>query len=79
MHRNILGVEIDIKLKKMYENFKERAKKVETKIFLSVSKTFLISQLGYLLSMLDCPKELIETMQLNKDKFVTRAKPSWIS
>ena len=75
----------------MDENFKERAKKIETKIFLwrkynlstignlSVSKTFLISQLGYLLSMLDCPKELLETMQTSIDKFVTRAKHSWIS
>ena len=73
----LLGVDIDNKLKKMDENFKERAKKIETKIILwrkynlstignlSVSKTFLISQLGYLLSMLDCPRELLETIQVN--------------
>ena len=55
----LLGVEIDNKLKKLDENFKERAKKIETNISLwrknnlstvgnlSISKTFLISQLGY--------------------------------
>ena len=86
-----MGVEIDNKLKKLDDNFKERAKKIETKIILwrkynlstignlSVSKTFLISQLGYLLSMLDCPKELLETIQVYINKFVTRAKHSWIS
>ena len=30
----LLGINIDNKLKKMDENFKERAKKIETKIFL---------------------------------------------
>ena len=64
----LLDVEIDNKLKKLDDNFKERAKKIKTKIILwrkynlstigsvSISKTFLMSQLGYLLSMLDCPK-----------------------
>ena len=75
----------------MDENVKERAKRIEIKIFLwrkynlstigdlSVSKTFVISQLGYILSMLDCPKEILETMHLSIDNFVTRAKHSWIS
>ena len=46
---------------------------------LSVSKTFINNQLGYLFSMLDCPKELHETMMLSLFKFVNRAKHSWIS
>ena len=80
----LLGVEIDNKLKKLDDNFKVRARKIEKKIILwrkynlstignlSISKTFLISQLGYLLSMLDCPKELLESMQEAINKFVTR-------
>ena len=77
----LLGVEIDNKLKKLDENFKEKAKKIEIKIILwrkynlstvgnlSFSKKFLISQLGYLLSKLDCPNELLETIQVSKNKF----------
>ena len=87
----LLGVEIDNKLKKLDENFKERAKKIETKIILwrkynlstvgnlSISKTFLISQLGYLLSMLECPVDLLESMQESINKFITRSNNSWIA
>ena len=87
----LLGVEIDNKLRKLDENFKVRARKIETKILLwrkynlstignlSISKTFLISQLGYLLSMLDCPKELLGSMQESINKFVTRTNTSWIA
>ena len=86
----LLGVEIDNKLKKLDENFKERAKKIETKIILwrkynlstvgnlSISKTFLISQLGYLLSMLECPVDLLESMQESINKFITRSNNSLI-
>ena len=45
---------------------------------LSISKTFLIRQLGYLLSMLDYSKEILETTQVSINKFVTRATNSWI-
>ena len=87
----LLGVEIDNKLKKLDENFKKRAKKIKTKIILwrkynlstvgnlSISKTFLISQLGYLLSMLECPVDLLESMQESINKFITRSNTSWIA
>ena len=63
----LLGVEIDNKLCNLSENFEIRKKKIRQKIAiwrklnlstignLIISKTFLISQLGYLLYMLDCP------------------------
>ena len=87
----ILLGEIDNKLKILDENFKERAKKIETNISLwrknnlstvgnlSISKTFLISQLGYLLSMLDCPGDLLESMQESSNKFITSSNTSWIA
>eukprot|EP00090_Calanus_glacialis_P035375 TRINITY_DN60407_c0_g1_i1.p1 TRINITY_DN60407_c0_g1~~TRINITY_DN60407_c0_g1_i1.p1 ORF type:complete len:167 (+),score=30.83 TRINITY_DN60407_c0_g1_i1:69-503(+) len=63
----LLGVNIDNKLRKLNENFEIRKKRIRQKIAiwrklnlstignLIISKTFLISQLGYLLSMMDCP------------------------
>ena len=39
---------------------------------LKISKTFLISQLGYLLSMMDCSEQLMNTMQDDIDKFIFR-------
>jgi hypothetical protein len=41
---------------------------------LIVSKTFLISQLGYLLSMMECPEALMKTMQEDIDKFIFRTR-----
>ena len=46
---------------------------------LIVAKTFLILQLGYLLSMLECPKELIKEIQNDIDSFILRSKSHWIS
>ena len=46
---------------------------------LIVSKTFLISQLGYLLSMMDCPENLITSMQEDIDRFIFRTgKNPWM-
>ena len=71
----LLGVEFDNELELMTENFEERKKKIRKKIAiwrklnlstvgnLIVAKTFLISQLGYLLSMLECPQELLKEIQ----------------
>jgi hypothetical protein len=87
----LLGVNIDNKLKKLSENFEERKKKIRKKIAiwqklnlfeignLIVSKTFLISQLGYLISMMDCPEELIKTMQEDINRFIFRTgkTPGW--
>ena len=65
----LLGVEIDNKLCNLSQNFELRKKKIRQKIAiwrklnlstignLIISKTFLISQLGYLLSMMDCPQK----------------------
>ena len=65
----LLGVEIDNKLCNLRENFEIRKKRIRQKIAiwrklnlstignLIISKTFLISQLGYLLSMMDCPRQ----------------------
>ena len=44
------------------------------------SKTFLISQLGYLLSMMECPDELMTEIQLDIDKFFFRTgKNPWMA
>ena len=87
----LLWVNIDNELKIIDDNFKIRARKIEKKIFLwrkfnistfdnlSIHKTFMISHLGYLLSMLACPVELLEEMQVNMDMFITRSKYSWVS
>ena len=58
----------------MDENFKERAKKIETKIFLW--RKYNLSTIG---NLSVSQKELLETMQTSIDKFVTRAKHSCIS
>ena len=72
-HSNYLGVVIDNKIKQLANNFEGRKKKIRIKIAiwrklnlseirnLIISKTFLISQLGYLLSMMKCPAELMAT------------------
>ena len=39
---------------------------------LTISKTFMISQPGYLLSMMECPEDLIRTMQEDILKFIFR-------
>ena len=87
----LLGVEFDNKLELMTENFETRKKKIRRKIAiwrklnlstvgnLIVAKTFLISQLGYLLSMLECPKELLKEIQNDFDSFILRSKSHWIS
>ena len=41
---------------------------------LTVAITFLISQLGYLLSMLECPKELLKEIQNDIDSFILRSR-----
>ena len=47
---------------------------------LIVSKTSLISQLGYLISMMDCPEELMKTMQEDIDRFIFRTgKNPWMA
>ena len=44
-----------------------------------VAKTFLISQLGYFLGMLECPKELLKEIQNDIDSFILRSKSHWVS
>ena len=80
----LLWVDLDNKLEKLGTNFEKRKKKIRIKIAiwpelnlseignLIVSKTFLISQLGYLLSMMECPAELMETIQTDIDRFIFR-------
>ena len=47
---------------------------------LIISKTFLISQLGYLLSMMECPDELTKAIQLDIDRFIFRTgKNPWMA
>ena len=47
---------------------------------LIISKTFIISQLGYLLSMMECPEALMKTMQDDIDKFIFRTgKNPWMA
>jgi hypothetical protein len=47
---------------------------------LIVSKNFLISQLGYLISMMDCPEALMKTMQEDLDRFIFRTgKNPWMA
>ena len=46
---------------------------------LIISKTFLISQLGYLLSMMDCPKEILAEIQKDIDAFILKTSNNWIS
>ena len=87
----LLGVDIDNQLLYLQDNFIKRQKKINQKIHLwrkynlstignlIISKTFLISQLGYLLSMMECDQETMKTMQKEIDKFVIRANHSWIS
>ena len=86
----LLGVIIDNKLKQLANNFEGRKKKIRIKIAiwrklnlseignLIISKTFLISQLGYLLSMMECPADLMATIQLDIDRFIFRTgKNPW--
>ena len=88
----LLGVNIDNKLKKLENNFIERMKKIRQKIAiwrklnlseignLIISKTFLISQLGYILSMLECPDHLMSTIQEDIDHFIFRTiKSLWMA
>jgi hypothetical protein len=88
----LLGVVIDNKLKQLANNFEGRKKKIRIKIAiwrklnlseignLIISKTFLISQLGYLLSMMECPAELMATIQLDIDRFIFRTgKNPWMA
>ena len=77
-------MDLDNKLCKLWKNFEERKKKIRKKIAiwrklnlseignLIISKTFMISQLGYLLSMMECPDELMEEIQTDIDRFIFR-------
>ena len=76
---------------KFDENFELRKKKIRQKIAiwlklnlstignLIISKTFLISQLWYLLSMMDCPKNLLSEIQTDIDAFILKTNNNWIS
>ena len=87
----LLGIDIDNKLKLMTENFEMRKRKICQKIAiwrtlnlslvgnLIVAKTFLISQLGYLLGMLECPKELLKEIRNDIDSFILRSRSHWVS
>ena len=80
-----------LQLLHLQENFIKRQKKINQKIHLwrkynlstignlIIYKTFLISQLGYLLSMMECDQEITKTIQKAIDKFVIRANHSWVS
>jgi hypothetical protein len=84
-------VNIDNKLSNLHENFEIRKNRIRQKIAiwrklnlstignLIIIKTFLISQLGYLLSMMDCPKEILTEIQTDIDAFILKTKSNWIS
>ena len=83
----LLGVEIDNKLCNLSENYEIKKKRILQKIAiwrklnlstignLIISKTFLISQLGYLLSMMDCPRNLCHQSEM---QLVQKAKPRFM-
>jgi hypothetical protein len=76
---------------KLNENFEIRKKSLRQKIAiwkklnlssigkLIISNTFLISQLGYLLSMMDCPKTTLNDIQKDIDAFILKTNSNWIS
>jgi hypothetical protein len=86
----LLGITIDNKLKKLSNNFVERHNRIKQKIViwrqlnlstlgnLIISKKFLISQLGYFLSVLEFSKAKTKEIQEDIDKFVFKGRP-WIS
>ena len=86
----LLGVDIDNKLNNLQSNFTTRLKKIRNLINqwsrfqlsvvgnITVSKTFLISQLGYLLSVMECDPLIQNEIQEAIDKFVFKGKP-WIA
>ena len=87
----LLGVNIDNKLSNLHENFEIRKNRIRQKIAiwrklnpstignLIISKTFLISQLGYLLSMMECSKKLMAEMQNDIDSFILKTSNHWIN
>ena len=44
-----------------------------------ISKTFLVSQLSYLLSVLECPEPILNRLQLNINKFILKSATPWIA
>ena len=87
----ILGFEIDNKLETLNENFTKKEKKINKLIYmwsklnlstignLIISKTFLISQLSYLLSVLDCPEPVLKRIQHKIDSFIMKSSKPWMS
>ena len=87
----LLGFNIDNKLETLNSNFVLKAKKI-TKLIamwrkynfstignLIISKTFLVSQLSYMLSVLECPPELLSKMQKSIDNFILKSANPWIA
>ena len=87
----ILGFDIDNELKELDNNFLKKEKKINRLIYmwsklnlttignLIISKTFLVSQLSYLLSVLECPEPILTRMQQNINKFILKAANPWIA
>ena len=57
-------------MKEIFEGFRNLS---------GLEKTFLISQLGYLLSMMECSKKLMTEMQTDIDSFILKTSSHWIS
>ena len=87
----LLGFKIDNKLETLDNNFESKEKKINQLIAmwrkynfstignLIISKTFLISQLSYMLSVLECPLTILARIQKNIDTFILKSSSPWIS
>ena len=87
----LLGFKIDNKLEDLDKNFESKETKINKLIAmwrkynfstignLIISKTFLISQLSYLLSVLDCPPAILDRIQKKIDTFILKSSSPWIS
>ena len=87
----LLGFTIDNKLETLNNNFVSKEAKINKLIAmwrkynfstignLIVSKTYLISQLSYVMSVLECPPTILARMQKNIDTFILKSSSPWIS
>ena len=84
----LLCIDIDNELKQLQQNFTTRIEKINKHINLwkrfnlsgniFISKTYLIFQLGYFLSVMRCEEKLMEEIQISIDRFVFKGNP-WIT
>ena len=87
----LLGFKIDNKLETLDKNFESKEKKINQLIALwrkfnfstignlIISKTFIVSQLSYMLSVLDCPAPVLARIQKRIDTFILKSSSPWIS